>query len=206
MHVRLLLLLLIDFLGLPILPPPGGDALSRARKQAHPSAGRAVSLVRNSWVLVAALASRPQGRADDDGEGVRVQEETAAPCWSCSASRHHVNQAVRRVPVIAATGCQGAAGRAAVLAFGCTTHGWAVWPHGGDTGRGARRDIEVAVDGTSTRTRPMDIKPPSMVKKTSLASHSRPALLLLPRIRSTTLLSASLRDLQFDGTIEMVMK
>ncbi len=51
----------------------------------------------------------------------------------------------------------------------------------------------------------MDIKPPSMVKKTSLASHSRPALLLLLRIRSTTHSSTSLRDLQYDGTIAMVM-
>ncbi len=82
MHARLLLLLLVSFLGLPILLPPGDDALSRARKQAHPSAGRAVSLVRDSRVQVAALASRPQVGADDDGEGVRVQEEAAAPCRS----------------------------------------------------------------------------------------------------------------------------
>ncbi len=67
--------------------------------------------------------------------------------------------------------------------------------------KGARTAIEDAVDGASARTEPRDTEPSSMVKKTSPASRSILALLLLHRIHSSSLLSASLRDLQGDGTI-----
>jgi hypothetical protein len=66
---------------------------------------------------------------------------------------------------------------------------------------GARTAVEVAVGGASTRTKPKDIETSFMWKKTAPASHSRLALLLLHRIRSTSLLSASLRDLQTDRAI-----
>jgi hypothetical protein len=66
-------------------------------------------------------------------------------------------------------------------------------------------DVEDAVARPNTQHNTVDIKLPSMVKKTAIASHSRPALLLLPRIRSTAHASASHSVHQYERTIEMMI-
>ncbi len=121
--------MVLHVLILPPLDPPEDEAHARARTQAHPTAGRAGSLVRPSEVRVAKRAFRPQGETDEDGKLAQIQTDLVEPSGSSSAVSLKLYVNVPSVPALATAVTQGASGRAASPATDGTTLGTATWPN-----------------------------------------------------------------------------
>ncbi len=204
MLLRLLGAALLHGLFLPLVEPPGDDALTRARKQVHPPSGRAGSLVRPGGVEVAARAVQPHGEDDAGWMLARIRKDLVELAWPSSALSCPFNSTARSAPMMATTGDQGTAGRTTSLAIGGTTLGKAHRPPRGEQRR-AREEGGDADARPNTRSRKVDTVSMFMVKKPAVTSRSRPALLLLLRNRSSSSLSVSLSAILNDGAFVMTM-